>query len=57
MTDSKSFFGPAKRSFPFCFGGIWLFCEPFLIIGIYLGISALASGLALILVAIVAMSA
>lgn len=35
----KSFFSVAKKSFPFCFGGIWLFCGlPFLIIGLYVGI-------------------
>lgn len=39
MVESRSFFSVAKRSFAFCFGGIWLFCgAPFLIIGIYIGI-------------------
>jgi hypothetical protein len=34
-----SFFSLAKRSFPFWFGGIWLFCgAPFLILGVYSGI-------------------
>jgi hypothetical protein len=38
----RSFFGLAKRSFAFWFGGIWLFCgAPFLIIGIYVGIDTL----------------
>jgi uncharacterized protein DUF3592 len=35
----KSFFGLAKRSFAFWFGGIWFFVgAPFLIIGTYVGI-------------------
>ena len=39
MVESRSFFILAKRSFAFCFGGIWLFCGAlFLIIGIYIGI-------------------
>jgi len=39
MVQKKSFFSLAKRSFAFCFGGIWLFCGAlFLIIGIYIGI-------------------
>lgn len=41
MTNKQSFFRLAKKSFPFCFGGIWLFCGlPFLIIGLYAGIDA-----------------
>lgn len=39
MMNQRSFFSLAKKSFAFCFGGIWLLCGvPFLIIGIYLGI-------------------
>lgn len=39
MKAGKSFFGLAKRSFAFWFGGIWFFAgAPFLIIGIYVGI-------------------
>lgn len=39
MAAPKSFFGLAKRSFAFWFGGIWFFVgAPFLIIGIYVGI-------------------
>ena len=39
MAAQKSFFGLAKRSFAFWFGGIWFFVgAPFLIIGIYVGI-------------------
>ncbi len=38
----RSFFGLAKRSFAFWFGGIWLFCgAPFLIIGIYVGVDTI----------------
>lgn len=39
MDGQKTFFGLARRSFAFWFGGIWLLCgAPFLIIGLYLGI-------------------
>lgn len=39
MIERKSFFSLAKKSFPFWFGGIWLFFGAlFLIIGIYIGI-------------------
>lgn len=39
MQARKSFFGLAKRSFAFWFGGIWFFVgAPFLIIGVYVGI-------------------
>lgn len=42
MAAPKSFFGLAKRSFAFWFGGIWFFVgAPFLIIGIYIGIDTL----------------
>ncbi|MGH7324638.1 MAG: DUF3592 domain-containing protein [Candidatus Rokuibacteriota bacterium] len=38
----KSFFGLAKRSFAFWFGGIWLVCgAPFLIVGVYVGIDTI----------------
>lgn len=38
----RSFFGLAKRSFAFWFGGIWFFCgAPFLIIGIYVGVDTI----------------
>lgn len=40
MRQQRSFFGLAKRSFAFWFGGIWFFVgAPFLIIGIYVGIN------------------
>jgi hypothetical protein len=36
---TKSFFSLAKKSFPFWFGGIWLFCGlPFLLMGLYMTI-------------------
>jgi hypothetical protein len=36
MNQTKTFLTLARRSFPFCFGGIWLFCGlPFLILGVY----------------------
>jgi|SRR5687767_13752440 hypothetical protein len=39
MAAQRSFFKLAKRSFPFCFGGVWLLCGvPFLIAGLYSGI-------------------
>ncbi len=42
MASERSFFGLAKKSFAFWFGGIWLFCgAPFLIIGIYVGIDTM----------------
>jgi len=38
----RTFLGLAKRSFPFWFGGIWLFCgAPFLILGIYVGVDTI----------------
>jgi hypothetical protein len=42
LRQQPSFFILAKRSFPFWFGGIWLFCgAPFLIAGVYLGAHAM----------------
>ncbi len=42
MIVQNSFLSLAKKSFPFCFGGIWLFCgAPFLIIGVYLAVDIL----------------
>jgi hypothetical protein len=35
MNQTRTFLTVARRSFPFCFGGIWLLCGlPFLILGI-----------------------
>jgi Protein of unknown function (DUF3592) len=42
VRQQPSFLGLAKRSFPFWFGGIWLFCGvPFLLLGVYIGIYTL----------------
>lgn len=40
--ERRTFFALARRSFPICFGGIWLVCGvPFLVIGIYVTIDTM----------------
>ena len=40
MNQAKTFLTLAKRSFPFCLGGIWLLCGlPFLILGIVFAVN------------------
>jgi Protein of unknown function (DUF3592) len=42
VRQHPSFLSLAKRSFPFWFGGIWLFCgAPFLILGLYMGVETI----------------
>jgi len=42
VRQPPSFWSLAKRSFPFWFGGIWLFCgAPFLILGLYIGVDTI----------------